>query len=90
MRYRESQIKAWLSQYKVSGLSLKEFSKRKPFHYSSLSYWIKHKDKHQESFIEIKPTQYASSFIEIVKVDGVTIKIHQELSINEIKLLIGC
>ncbi len=90
MRYTKDQIKTWVTKFKQSGQSVAQFSKDKPFHISTLSYWLRKYD-HASSFIEIKPIEVPSlSPIEIRRPDGVVISIANKLTIVDILQLMKC
>ena len=90
MRYTKDQMNSWVSEFKQSSQSIKDFSKDKPFHSSTLSYWVRKCDSNAP-FIEVKP--FATPFkspVEIRRPDGVIISIHRELSVIEISQLLQC
>lgn len=90
MRYTKDQINSWVSEFKQSSQSIKDFSKDKPFHSSTLLYWLRKSDINVP-FIEIKP--FATPFkspVEIRRPDGVVISINRELSVMEISQLLQC
>lgn len=90
MRYTKEQINSWVAEYNHSSQSIKDFSKDKPFHSSTLAYWVRKSDSNAP-FIEIKP--FATPFkspIEISRPDGVVISVNRELSIVEISQLLQC
>ncbi|HMP30347.1 MAG TPA: hypothetical protein PKD85_12155 [Saprospiraceae bacterium] len=90
MRYKEEQIMEWITQHKESGLSIEEFSKGKPFHKSTLSYWYKNRSVDSNSFIELKVPKSDKFIIQILRPDGITININQEFSVQELKQLMQC
>lgn len=91
MRYKEEQIKEWITQHKESGLSIEEFSKGKPFHKSTLSYWYKQdRPIDSSSFIEVKALKSKKFSVQILRRDGIIININQDLSVQELKQLIQC
>lgn len=90
MRYTKDQINSWVSEFKKSDQSIKDFSKDKPFHDSTLGYWLR-KSESNVPFIEIKP--FATPFkspVEIRRPDGVVISINRQLSVIEISQLLQC
>jgi hypothetical protein len=90
MRYTKDQINSWVSEFKQSSLRIKDFSKDKPFHSSTLLYWLRKSDSNAP-FIEIKP--FAAPYTspgEIKRPDGVVISINRELSVMEISHLLQC
>ena len=89
MRYTNEQIATWVKEYESTGLSITEYSKDKPFHPSTFSYWIS-KRKVTNSFIELKPNMTSISTIEIRRPDGVVVSISKSISITEIIQLIKC
>jgi hypothetical protein len=90
MRYTKDQINSWVSEFKQSSQSIKDFSKDKPFHSSTLAYWVR-QSQSNVPFIEIKP--FAAPFkspVEIRRPDGLVISINRELSVIEISQLLQC
>lgn len=90
MRYTEAQIKEWIAQHQESGLSIEDFSKGKPFHKSTLSYWYKKSSAKIHSFIELKVPKSDKFILQILRPDGMTFNINQEFTITELKQLIQC
>jgi hypothetical protein len=89
MRYTQEQITSWVKEYEGSGQSISDFVKGKPFHPSTLSYWLS-KRKDTSSFIEITPKSNPNSTIEIRRSDGVVVCINKPISISEIIQLVKC
>lgn len=90
MRYTKDQINFWVLKFKQSSQSINDFSKDKPFHSSTLAYWLRKSDSNV-SFIEIKPTAAPYKFpVEIRRPDGLIISVNRELSIVEISELLQC
>ena len=89
MRYTLEQITKWVKEYESTGLSITEYSKDKPFHHSTLSYWLS-KRKDTSPFIELKPSMTSMSTIEIRRPDGVVVSISKSISITEVIQLIKC
>ena len=90
MRYTKDQMNSWVSEFKQSDQSIKDFSKDKPFHSSTLLYWLrKSKSDSNVPFIEIKPLATTFKYpVEIRRPDGVVISINRELSVMEISQLL--
>jgi hypothetical protein len=89
MRYTEEQIKMWLKEYELSGVSKAEFSKNKPFHPATLYTWMSRRNQ-KSSFVEIRAESNNAGNLEIRRPDGVMISISKSLSISEIIELIKC
>lgn len=94
MKYTKENIETWISELKQSGQSIAEFSKDKPFHPSTLHYWLSKESQHSK-FLEVKPKRednknQQTSIIEIRYPNGVTMSIVKPLSITELLSLVRC
>lgn len=93
MHYKSEQIDQWLSDYEQSNQKMGEYCKDKPFHLSTLRYWIAKKAK-EGGFIEVKGHQskqkerHIESVIQIDYPNGVLLRITTLLTIDDVKKLI--
>lgn len=90
-RYEKAQIEEWILGFKTSGLTPDEYSKDKPFHVSTLRYWIfrskpKVATQKERAFVEVSAIQGTNSVI--YTSDGSRIDLGYRLSVDQLKTIL--
>ena len=94
MKYTKESIITWINELSQSGQTIKEFCRDKPFHPSSLRYWIS-KASQPSRFIEVKAKTADALNAQIYSIEirypnGVTMSLVKPLSIADLVSLVKC
>jgi len=95
MRYTKEQIDQWISEWEESGQSIIKYCDGKPFDKSTFYNWRKNLTpssitKQKSKFV---PLQVNPAFIPQMSIhypNGVRVDVHLQMSIEDIKVLVGC
>lgn len=90
--YTEKQKQHWLTEWELSGLSIRKFVEGKPFSLASFHNWIRKSRgaEKESSFIQVRPavTLPMGSYARLTYPSGVVLEFHEHIDIPTLKALV--